>query len=80
MLLIVAALDNTRLDLLLETARACRLAALVEVHSREELSRALDAGAEIIGVNSRNLRTLEVNPGVLDDLGAMIPAPVESAA
>ena len=79
-LLIVAALDNTALDRLLETARRHQLAVLVEVLDRDELSRALDAGAEIVGINSRNLRTLEVDPTVLEHLGAAIPADLIAVA
>ena len=65
-LLIVSALDDASLRRLLELARLRGLAALVEVHDEEELSRAFDAGAEIIGVNSRNLRTLSVDTQVLE--------------
>jgi indole-3-glycerol phosphate synthase len=55
---------------LLTAAKSLRLAALVEVHDRQELLRALDADAQIIGVNSRNLRTLAVNPDVLAELAS----------
>lgn len=67
-LLIVAALDNEALRELLKRAHERRLAALVEVHSREELVRALDAGAEVVGVNSRDLSTLDVTPAIFDEL------------
>lgn len=60
-LLIVAALDQVELARLLEAASAIGLAALVEVHDEDEARRAVDAGAAIIGVNNRNLRTLEVS-------------------
>ena len=60
-LLIVAALDQSRLRLLHAAAAEYELAVLVEVHDAAELSRALDAGARIVGVNNRNLRTLEVD-------------------
>ncbi len=53
--------------------RALSLAALVEVHDLDELRRAIDAGARIIGVNSRNLRTLTVDPAVLDRRGRDAP-------
>jgi len=79
-LLIVAALDRTLLAGLLRTSQALGLAALVEVHDRAELQTALDVGAEIIGVNSRNLRTLEVNPSVLRELGLSIPAGLVAVA
>jgi indole-3-glycerol phosphate synthase len=72
-LLIVAALAPQALRDLLRAAKSLRLAALVEVHDRDELVRALDAGGEIIGVNSRNLRTLAVNPDVLEALAAELP-------
>jgi indole-3-glycerol phosphate synthase len=72
-LLIVGALDDTELKTLIEEASAARVAALVEVHDRHELGRAVDAGARIIGVNSRNLRTLEVDGRVHTDLAADIP-------
>jgi indole-3-glycerol phosphate synthase len=60
-LLIVAALDDATLRHLLRRAEEYELAALVEVHTAEELGRAQDAGARLIGVNSRNLKTLTVS-------------------
>ena len=60
-LLIVAALSPAELVSLQARARGLGLAALVEVHDEDELSRAVDAGATIIGVNNRNLRTLAVD-------------------
>ena len=60
-LLIVAILDDPLLARLLRTAEQAGLAALVEVHSREEAIRALDAGATIVGVNNRDLRTFNVD-------------------
>ena len=63
-LLIVAALNDRSLRELLIIARGRRLAALVEVHDETELTRAIDAGAEVIGVNSRNLKTLAVDQDV----------------
>ena len=59
-LLIVAALAQAELASLHEAARAVGLDALVEVHDREELSRALAVGAEIVGVNNRDLRDFSV--------------------
>jgi indole-3-glycerol phosphate synthase len=73
-LLIVGALEDLALRQLIELADTHRLAALVEVHDRLELTRALGAGAPTIGVNSRNLRTLDVHPEVFDELIATIPA------
>jgi indole-3-glycerol phosphate synthase len=79
-LLIVAALDDGRLRRLLAGAAALGLAALVEVHDERELGRALEAGAEIIGVNSRNLATLEVDRSVLERLAAALPTGVLAIA
>jgi indole-3-glycerol phosphate synthase len=79
-LLIVAALDRSTFVSLLGTARAAGLAALVEVHDRAELQLALDGGADTIGVNSRDLRTLEVSPSVFDVLAPEIPAGVVAVA
>lgn len=59
-LLITAILDDALLRELLGLGRELGMEALVEVHSREELARAVDAGARIIGVNNRDLRTFEV--------------------
>ena len=79
-LLIVAALDDQTLRRLIETAGSLGLAALVEIHDRDELTRALQAGATTIGVNSRNLRTLEVQPAVFDELVLGIPNEVVAVA
>jgi indole-3-glycerol phosphate synthase len=60
-LLIAAVLNDAELRELLELGRALKMEALVEVHSREELERVLDAGARIIGVNNRDLRDFQVH-------------------
>jgi indole-3-glycerol phosphate synthase len=60
-LLIVAALNRRELESLTRRANALGLDALVEVHTEDEAAVAVDAGAEIIGVNNRNLRTLSVD-------------------
>jgi len=73
-LLIVAALGASELPRLIELSRSLRLAALVEVHTAEELQRALDAGARIVGVNNRNLKTLEVDLETSFRLRDKIPA------
>ncbi|MFL6281106.1 MAG: indole-3-glycerol phosphate synthase TrpC [Vicinamibacterales bacterium] len=72
-LLIVGALVQETLMSLLRASRALSLAALVEIHDDDELRRAVDAGASIIGVNSRNLRTLAVDPGVFDRVAEQLP-------
>ena len=61
LLLIVAILPDHDLRSLLDLCNQLRIAALVEVHTEAELERAVAAGARIIGVNNRNLKTLEVN-------------------
>lgn len=73
-LLIVAALDDARLRRLHAAAADCGLAVVVEVHDAAELTRGLDAGAEIVGVNNRNLRTLEVNVEASHALIGRMPA------
>ncbi|MBA3362928.1 MAG: indole-3-glycerol phosphate synthase TrpC [Actinobacteria bacterium] len=60
-LLIVAALTDTQLRALMEAARDLGLAALVETHSEEDLRRALDTDATIVGVNARDLESLDVD-------------------
>ncbi|HWI20161.1 MAG TPA: indole-3-glycerol phosphate synthase TrpC, partial [Vicinamibacterales bacterium] len=75
-LLIVAALDDRSLKALARAAADLGMAALVEVHGTEECARAIDAGATIIGVNNRNLRTLEVDLNASHEVAAMLPAGV----
>lgn len=72
-LLIVGGLTREALARRLADARACGLAALFEVHDADELAVAIDAGADVIGVNSRNLRTLSVDPAVHEQVAARIP-------
>ncbi len=72
-LLIVAALEQDALISLVERARSLGLTPLVEVHDENEIARALDAGADIIGVNARNLKTLEVDRGVFARIAHLIP-------
>jgi indole-3-glycerol phosphate synthase len=79
-LLIVSALDDEMLRSLMTCVRGLGLATLVEVHDSDELKRALDGGADIVGVNSRNLRTLTVDPGVLDRVIEAIPEHVTAVA
>ena len=79
-LLIVAALTDSELTSFLDLARRCDLAALVEVHDEPELARALDVGAEMIGVNQRDLHTFEVDHRLALRLGASIPDHVVAVA
>jgi indole-3-glycerol phosphate synthase len=71
-LLIVAALDDKTLRHLLREAENAGLAALVETHTRDEMIRAIDAGARIIGVNSRSLRSLQVSLDTLFGLAELL--------
>jgi len=73
-LLIVAALDQSALESLIERAATIGLAALVEVHDAQEVPRALAAGARAIGVNARNLHTLEVDRDTFGRLSPLLPA------
>jgi len=72
-LLIAAALDDTALATLLALGRELGMEALVEVHTADELERVLAAGARIVGVNNRNLHTLEVRVETSLELIEMIP-------
>ncbi len=72
-LLIVAALDQSALVSLVERTHSLGLTALVEVHDEEEIARAVDAGAMVIGVNARNLKTLEVDRAVFQRVAHLIP-------
>src|ERR1700694_1074225 len=67
-LLIVAALEQKQLVDLYAAAAKYRLDVLVEVHTREELDRALEMGAKIIGINNRNLATFDVDLSVTEEL------------
>jgi indole-3-glycerol phosphate synthase len=79
-LLIVAALSQDELTSLQAEAWRLGLAALVEVHDEEELARAIDAGARIIGVNNRNLRTLAVDVDASYRLVARMPREVTAVS
>jgi indole-3-glycerol phosphate synthase len=72
-LLIVAALDQPALVALHERAVSLGMTVLVEVHDEAELARAVDAGARVIGVNARDLRTLEVDRSTFARLAPLIP-------
>jgi indole-3-glycerol phosphate synthase len=79
-LLIVAALSDTELAQMHEAAAEARLDALVEVHDRRELERALAVGARLVGVNNRDLRTLEVRLETSLELAGAIPDDVVAVA
>ncbi|UPK73316.1 indole-3-glycerol phosphate synthase TrpC [Nocardioidaceae bacterium SCSIO 66511] len=79
-LLIVAALDQNALVGLVERAVSIGLTPLVEVHNEEELERALDADAKLIGVNARNLKTLEVDRDTFARLAPQVPEGVVRVA
>jgi indole-3-glycerol phosphate synthase len=72
-LLILSALDDDAFRRLLERARSMDLDVLCEVHDQQELQRALEGGADIIGVNSRDLRTFQVNLDTVMELSSLIP-------
>jgi indole-3-glycerol phosphate synthase len=72
-LLIVAALAPERLAELLRVARSRGIAALVEVHDESEVEAAVEAGAQVIGVNNRDLRTFDVDLGLTERLRRVIP-------
>jgi indole-3-glycerol phosphate synthase len=73
LLLIAAALEQQALVSLLERTQSLCMEALVECHDEDEVLRALDAGARIIGVNARDLRTLEVDRGTFARLAPLMP-------
>lgn len=75
-LLIVAALDQNTLTGLRERVESLGMTALVEVHTEDEASRALDAGARVIGVNARNLRTLDVDRSTFERIAPGLPSEV----
>jgi indole-3-glycerol phosphate synthase len=72
-LLIVAALDQPLLEALHRDAVDLGLTPLVEVHDEDEVARAVAAGARLVGVNSRNLKTLEVDPATFSRVAPVIP-------
>ncbi|HET6857430.1 MAG TPA: indole-3-glycerol phosphate synthase TrpC, partial [Streptomyces sp.] len=79
-LLIVAALEQEALVSLIERAESIGLTPLVEVHDEEEVDRALAAGATLIGVNARNLKTLDVDRDTFSRLAPRIPDDVVRVA
>ncbi len=79
-LLIVASLTDDELRELSSVARAVELDVLVEVHDEEELKRAVDVGAELIGVNNRDLRTFETTLSTAIALAEHIPVAAHAVA
>jgi indole-3-glycerol phosphate synthase len=75
-LLIVAALEQPALESLLDRVESLGMTALVEVHTEEECDRALEAGAKVIGVNARDLHTLEVDRTVFGRIAPGLPSDV----
>ena len=73
-LLVVAILSPRTLQELLQLASQYWMQCLVEVHDEEELQLALDSGAEIVGINNRDLRTFRTDLGVTERLARLIPA------
>ena len=73
-LLIVAALEQEALVSLVERVHSLGMTAIVEVHTAEEVTRAVDAGARVIGVNARDLNTLEVDRATFAKLAPTIPS------
>ncbi len=73
-LLIVAALEQEALVSLVERVESLGMTALVEVHDEDEVLRAVDAGARVIGVNTRDLKTLEVDRTTFARLAPKIPS------
>ncbi len=72
-LLIVAALSRPQLGDLIDLSHGCNLDCLVEVHNEAEIKTALDCGAEIIGINNRDLKTLSVDTATVRRLRPLVP-------
>ncbi|WP_375490350.1 indole-3-glycerol phosphate synthase TrpC [uncultured Jatrophihabitans sp.] len=79
-LLIVAALEQNALIGLRERIESLGMTALVEVHDEDEASRALDAGARVIGVNARDLRTLDVDRSTFERIAPGLPSEIVKIA
>ncbi|MDH3442612.1 MAG: indole-3-glycerol phosphate synthase TrpC [Deltaproteobacteria bacterium] len=75
-LFIAALLDRSLMAELREQASALGLDALVEVHTAEELGAALEAGARLVGINNRDLKTFDVNLATTQKLAPLVPAGV----
>jgi indole-3-glycerol phosphate synthase len=79
-LLIVSALSDSELSELRDLASSLSLDALVEVHDEDELERALACGADLVGVNQRDLRTFDVDATIASRLSSRIPSSVMAVA
>ncbi|GAA3038559.1 indole-3-glycerol phosphate synthase TrpC [Gordonia defluvii] len=79
-LLIVAALEQNVLESLLDRTESLGMTALVEVHTEEEADRALQAGAKVVGINARNLKTLEVDRDSFSRIAPGLPTEVIKVA
>lgn len=79
-LIIVAALSNDEMRRFVALASELRLASLVEVHDEDELSRALDVGATLVGVNQRDLKSFEVDTRRAERLANLMPRHVVAVA
>jgi indole-3-glycerol phosphate synthase len=79
-LLIVAALSQNQLDDYYQLTKELGMKAIVEVHTHDELERALEISPEIVGVNSRNLKTLEVDTQAFSQLIPQIPSGIARVA
>ena len=80
LLIIVAALEQTVLESLIDRVHSLGMTALVEVHDADEALRAVDAGARVVGVNARDLRSLEVDRGTFARVAPRIPSHVVKVA
>jgi indole-3-glycerol phosphate synthase len=79
-LLIVAALDQNALIGLRERVESLGMTAIVEAHTEDEASRAVDAGAKVIGINARDLRTLDVDRSTFERIAPGLPSHVVKVA
>jgi indole-3-glycerol phosphate synthase len=79
-LLIVAALTDAQLGSLALLAQSLGMTCLVEVHTADEVARAVDSGAVLLGVNNRDLKTLTVDPGMFARLAQLVPAGIVKVA
>ncbi|KAB1644092.1 indole-3-glycerol phosphate synthase TrpC [Gulosibacter chungangensis] len=79
-LLIVASLEQPLLERLKGFAEELGMTALIEAHTREEFQRGLDAGAKVLGVNARDLKTFEMHPELFSELAPEYPAGVVKVA